>query len=73
VLSRKIGESIVIDDDITIIVSTVQGGRVKLCIEAPRERRVARGETSAEPQSLAQVLRPERPNLPGNVPQLAGS
>jgi carbon storage regulator len=44
VLSRKLGESIVISGDIRITVSSVQGGRVKLCIDAPRERRVLRAE-----------------------------
>jgi carbon storage regulator len=54
VLSRKVGESIVIDGDIVISVSSVQGGRVKLCIDAPRDKRISRGELeeSAMPSIL---------------------
>ena len=44
VLTRKIGESLVIDGDITIKVSVIQGNRVKLCIDAPRSHRVVRAE-----------------------------
>jgi carbon storage regulator len=71
VLSRKVGESIVIDGDIKVTVSTVQGGRVKLCIDAPRERRVIRAEVVGGVP--LQLLRQPRPSLPGSVPQLAGS
>lgn len=69
VLSRKVGESIVIDGDIVISVSSVQGGRVKLCIDAPREKRVARGEL--EEQLMVALRRDQRP-MPQTVPQLAG-
>ena len=44
VLSRKIGESIQIDGGIRITVTKVQGGRVRLSIEAPQEMRVLRKE-----------------------------
>ncbi|HEY1378548.1 MAG TPA: carbon storage regulator [Gemmataceae bacterium] len=44
VLSRKVGEAIVIDGGIRISVAEVQGGRVRLAIEAPRETRVDREE-----------------------------
>ena len=69
VLSRKVGESIVIDGDIVISVSLVQGGRVKLCIDAPREKRVARGEL--EEQTLVALRREQRSKTQA-VPQLAG-
>jgi carbon storage regulator len=71
VLSRKLGESIVIDDDIRITISAVQGGRVKVCIDAPRERRIVRGEVEEAMQST--ILRNAKPNLPTSIPQLAGS
>jgi len=58
VLSRKVGESIVIDGDIVISVSSVQGGRVKLCIDAPREKRISRGELESE--ALAAIIREPR-------------
>jgi carbon storage regulator len=44
VLSRKIGQSIVIDDDIVITVLDAGNGRVALGIQAPRERPVHRME-----------------------------
>jgi carbon storage regulator len=44
VLSRKVGEAIVIDGGILIRVAEVHGGRVRLAIEAPRETRVDRAE-----------------------------
>jgi carbon storage regulator len=44
VLSRKVGEKIVIGDNITITIQRVAGGRVSLAIEAPREVRILRGE-----------------------------
>jgi len=44
VLSRKIGGSIVIDDDIEITVLEIRQGQVKLGIVAPRARSVHRLE-----------------------------
>lgn len=51
VLSRKIGERLVIGDNITVVVSRVAGNRVTLGIEAPSDVRIIRGElkpTAAE-------------------------
>lgn len=44
VLSRKIGETIVIDDRIQVTVKRVAGGRVRLVIDAPAEMPVDRRE-----------------------------
>lgn len=44
VLSRKVGQKLVIDDKITIVVHRVSGNRVRLAIEAPDDVRVLRGE-----------------------------
>lgn len=44
VLTRKLGESIVIDDEIVVKVTAVQGNRVKLSLDAPVSRRIMRGE-----------------------------
>ena len=44
VLSRKIGEKIVIDDTIVITVIAVNGNRVKIGIEAPAEVGIRRSE-----------------------------
>lgn len=44
VLSRKINESIIIDDDIKITIVEIRGDKVRLGIEAPRERSIHRQE-----------------------------
>ena len=44
VLSRKIGERLIIGDNITVVVSRVAGNRVTLGIEAPSDVRIIRGE-----------------------------
>ncbi|MCH2115097.1 MAG: carbon storage regulator CsrA [Pirellulales bacterium] len=44
VLSRKKNESIVINDDITIVVVEIRGDKVRLGIEAPKEIPVHRNE-----------------------------
>ena len=44
VVSRKKNESIVINDDITIVVVEVRGDKVRLGIEAPKEVPVHRKE-----------------------------
>ena len=44
VLTRKLGESIAIDDDIRIVVVAIKGRQVRLGIEAPRETRIHRQE-----------------------------
>ena len=44
VLSRKKKESIVINDDITIVVVEIRGDKVRLGVEAPKEVTVHRRE-----------------------------
>ena len=44
VLSRKKNESIVINDDITIVVVEMRGDKVRLGVEAPKEVPVHRNE-----------------------------
>ena len=57
VLSRKKDESIVINNDITIVVVEIRGDKVRLGVEAPKEvpvhrqevfDAIARGESAAE-------------------------
>jgi carbon storage regulator CsrA len=47
VLSRKVGESFVIGDKITVTVVRIAGGGVRLGIEAPRDYVVIRQELGA--------------------------
>ncbi|XKE94938.1 carbon storage regulator CsrA [Metaplanococcus flavidus] len=50
VLGRKKGESIIIDDQIEIIVTSVEGETVKLGIEAPKHITIHRKEVYLEIQ-----------------------
>ncbi|TWT76232.1 hypothetical protein CA13_67240 [Planctomycetes bacterium CA13] len=53
VLSRKLNEKIQIGDNITITLIRVEGGKVRLGIDAPRDIRVLRAELEAiDPASL---------------------
>ena len=49
ILSRKIGEQIRIAGDIVVVVTAIQGDRIKIGIEAPKTIRVLRGELQACP------------------------
>jgi carbon storage regulator len=44
ILSRKIGERIRIAANIEVVVTAIQGDRIKIGIEAPKTIRVLRGE-----------------------------
>jgi carbon storage regulator len=60
VLSRKKNESIVINDDITIVVAQIRGDKVRLGIEAPKDVPVHRREVfdaihRQEPEAAAVV------------------
>jgi carbon storage regulator len=44
VLSRKIGQSIVLGDEIVVVVNRISGNRVSIAIEAPDHVRIMRGE-----------------------------
>ena len=46
-LSRKVGETIVVGDNIRVTVTKVSGRRVALGVEAPKQVRVLRGELSS--------------------------
>lgn len=48
ILTRKLGESIAIDDRIKITVMSLKGNQVKLGIEAPADTKVYRQEIYAK-------------------------
>ncbi len=49
VLSRKSEEAILIGDDIKVTVLSVEGDRVRIGIDAPREMRIYRYELKLQP------------------------
>jgi len=67
VLTRKLGESIAIDDHIKIMVVQIKGKQVRLGIQAPKETKIHRQEVyeaiqtsnkeaaTAAPKSVSQV------------------
>jgi carbon storage regulator len=66
VLSRKKNESIVINNEITIVVVEIRGDKVRLGVEAPREVPVHRREVfdaiqrNLDDQGNEQTREPER-------------
>jgi len=54
VLTRKLGESIAIDDHIKIRVVQIKGKQVRLGIEAPRDTKIHREEVYAAIQDQNQ-------------------
>lgn len=44
VLTRKLGEGIVIGDDVTITIVEIKGGNVRIGIDAPRGKKIYRQE-----------------------------
>ena len=54
VLTRKLGESIAIDDHIKIRVIQIKGKQVRLGIEAPKETRIHREEIYSSIQNKNQ-------------------
>jgi len=65
VLARKVGEKIIIGDDIHVCVVAVQGGNVRLGISAPRNVLVDREEVHA--MRVSQGLAPKPPPVPTPV------
>ena len=55
VLSRKVGEKLVIDGNITVEVVKIQGNRITIGIQAPADVKVLRGELK-QPKAKAQIV-----------------
>jgi carbon storage regulator len=68
VLSRKLNQSIMIGDDVRIIVVSVERDQVKLGIEAPRDVSVHRSEVYEEIQRMNRVAAQAAPAPGGDVP-----
>lgn len=64
VLSRKKNESIVINDDITIVVVEIRGDKVRIGIDAPKETPVHRKEVY---EAIQKEKREEETDKDGGV------
>lgn len=73
VLSRKKNESIIINDDVKIVVVEIRGDKVRLGIEAPKEVPVHRNEVyeailrSQEDASGADMVEPSTDSATDSV------
>jgi len=73
ILTRRIGETVMIGDDVTITVLGVKGNQVRLGISAPKNVPVHREEIyirikreEAIAEATAGLVRPEEAGSPGN-------
>ena len=73
VLSRKVGEKLVIGDNITVVVNRMAGNRVSLGIEAPGNVRIVRGELSSIVTSFDEEPAEDEVCNPLPIPNLAVS
>ena len=66
VISRKIGEALIVNDDIEIIISDIGNDKVKIAIKAPEHIKIFRKElleTAAFNQESDQTVNAEKINL----------
>lgn len=61
VLSRKVGQELVIGDNIRIVVSRVAGNRVSLGIQAPGDVHIMRAELQEIREGFAETECPSSP------------
>ncbi|HEX4142378.1 MAG TPA: carbon storage regulator CsrA [Pirellulales bacterium] len=74
VLSRKKNESIVINNDITIVVVEIRGDKVRLGVEAPKEVPVHRREVyEAIRRNEAEAASADRSNPAATQPDVNGT
>jgi carbon storage regulator len=63
VLSRKVGEKLIIGDNVTVLITQIAGNRVTIAIEAPRDVRIVRGELKLH-KKQEQQEQEEQPDEP---------
>jgi carbon storage regulator len=70
VLTRKLGESIAIDDHIKIVVVQIKGKQVRLGIQAPKETKIHREEVYTAIQEQNQEAVKGAPTELGKVSKI---
>lgn len=72
VLSRKVGESIIIGNDVMVTIVEFRGDQVRLGVEAPRSVQVYReeiyAEVSRQNKAAASINVADLEDLPGPLP-----
>ena len=63
VLSRKVGEQLVINDNIIVTVVSIEGNKIRLGIEAPRSVTVDRAEVHQRKQEETVAASTREPAL----------
>lgn len=63
VLTRRLGESITIGDNVKLIVVEIDGNQVKLGIEAPREIEIYREELYEKIKGKSFVINKSKPEI----------
>ena len=60
ILTRKVGEKLIIGDDISITTLNIKGNQVRLGIDAPRELTIRRDEIEMPPELNSPEAVPEK-------------
>lgn len=72
ILTRKVGEGILIGDEIHIMILEIKGGQVRVGIDAPSETQIYRDEIYAElVAENKRVVNPDRKNLKKALDRIA--
>ena len=69
VLTRKLGESIAIDDHIKVVVVQIKGKQVRLGIQAPKETKIHREEVYSAIQDQNREAA-KAPDMTGQVSKI---
>jgi len=63
VITRKVGESLVIGDDVSVTVVKIAGGAVRVGIEAPADCVIMRSELAAQLPAATPPKKPTQEDL----------
>jgi carbon storage regulator len=73
VLTRKPGEKVVLDGNITVTVVEVKGSQVRLAFDAPDHVRILRGELVVQADDLESAEQPHDPDLEAKPAEWQGT
>ena len=67
ILTRRVGESLLVGDDVTITVLGVKGNQIRIGVDAPRDVAVHREEVLHRSQGETQRATPCKDKIDGNL------